>query len=106
MLVESIEKGIEQAIRDDVIKTFRTKKDALAHAQNFGWKHALKIKRRFETVWVVGKKDFQPTIKAGLTLDSYRIPMLKWEKNSFGVNFCPILILETRVEKNNQTIAT
>lgn len=97
MLVDSIEKGVEYAINNG-LKTFRTKKQALSYAKEFGWRHAFKIQMRFEAVWIVGKKDFQPTIKAGISLDSYRIPMLRWDKNDYGITFCPILILETRMK--------
>lgn len=50
--------SLESAIFDMVIKTFRTKKHAMVYALTLGseWGgKVLKIKRRFETIWIVGE---------------------------------------------------
>lgn len=38
------------------LPSFRTKKEAIAYGKRFGCNSALRIEKRFECVWVVGKK--------------------------------------------------
>ncbi|HGY5183056.1 hypothetical protein [Citrobacter sp. RHBSTW-00881] len=70
--------------------TFSTKNAAIKAGSEFGWRAAVRIERRFETVWMVGKKEFQDDNSAGLQFDAYRFPLLKWVKEN-GVEKCPVL---------------
>ncbi len=72
----SIEKSIEGGV-----KTFRTKSDALKAGSAFGWRCAVKVARRFETVWIVGRVDFQNSYENDLAFQILRIPMLKYENS-------------------------
>ena len=78
---------IERAIISGV-KTFRTKQDAITAGSEYGWRCAVKVARRFETIWIVGKLDFQDSYENDIAFKCLRIPMLKYEN---GVQ--PILIL-------------
>ncbi|ECD1675981.1 hypothetical protein MYF05_002749 [Salmonella enterica] len=72
------------------VPTFPTKYAAIQAGAQFGWGTAIRIERRFENVWVVGKKCFQNDHSAGLNFEAYRFPLLKWEKEG-GITKCPIL---------------
>lgn len=79
---------IENSILNAVVKTFRTKRDAIVTGSQFGWRRAVKVVRRFETVWIIGAIDFQNTEENGITFQCLRLPMLKFEQVTQ-----PILIL-------------
>lgn len=72
------------------VGTFRTKKAAISAGKEYGWPCAIKLNRRFEDVWVVGKKDFQNDDQTGLEFEVFRFPILKWE-NVGGVQTCRVL---------------
>ncbi|WP_115791299.1 hypothetical protein [Escherichia coli] len=72
------------------VPTFPTKNAAVNAGAPFGWRTAVRIERRFENVWVVGKKCFQSDRSAGLNFEAYRFPFLRWEKEG-GITKCPIL---------------
>jgi hypothetical protein len=78
-----------------MFKNIRNKKAAMLAAKEFRWKDVIKLKRRFEHVWIVGKADFEPTYKAGIAFKAYSVPMLRWEKN-LGVTFCPVFKFEIK----------
>lgn len=78
-------------IQEGVIPSFRTKAEALKAGRHFGWKTAVRVEKRFETVWVVGKCDFQPESLYDLVWDVIRLPLLRWERNEFGIEFCPVV---------------
>lgn len=73
-----------------VVPTFPTKQAAIQAGSKFGWRTAIRIERRFEKVWVVGKKCFQDDHVADLNFDTYRFPLLKWV-NENGTTKCPVL---------------
>lgn len=75
------------------LPTFRTKKAAVDAGSAFGWRSAIKVIRRFETVWIVGKKDFQDGEIAGVPHENYRIPMLRWDEKH-GVKYCPVVVVK------------
>lgn len=72
------------------LPTFPTKNAAVNAGAAFGWRTAVRIERRFENVWVVGKKCFQSDHSAGLNFETFRFPLLRWEKEG-GITKCPIL---------------
>ncbi|EBZ0941213.1 hypothetical protein D7O10_10295 [Salmonella enterica subsp. enterica serovar Braenderup] len=72
------------------VPTFATKQAAIKAGSMFGWRSAVRIERRFEKVWVVGKKCFQSDHSAGINFEAYRFPLLRWEKEG-GVTKCPVL---------------
>lgn len=72
------------------VPTFPTKNAAVNAGAPFGWRTAVRIERRFENVWAVGKKCFQSDHSAGLNFEAYSFPLLKWEKEN-GITKCPIL---------------
>lgn len=84
---------------DEIISTvpgFRTRAEALAEGSLFGWRTAIRLQRRFEQIWVVGKMDFQPDTVDGAVCDVFRLPLLRWE-TEHGKCFCPVLsVLRTR----------
>ena len=90
MIVKDLQEAVDLLIQND-FPVFPNKKLAIEQGKKFGWKDCIKIKRRFETVWVVGKKDFQPTEIAGITHDNYRFPMLKWERDNRNIQFNPVV---------------
>ena len=73
-----------------IVPTFPTKQAAIQAGSKFGWRTAVRIERRFEKVWVVGKKCFQGDRSANLNFDAYRFPLLKWVEEC-GVTECPVL---------------
>ncbi|EBW6611179.1 hypothetical protein FR224_17040 [Salmonella enterica subsp. diarizonae] len=73
-----------------LVPAFPTKKAAVNAGAPFGWRVAILIERRFESVWVVGKKCFQSDNSACLNFEAFRFPLLKWEKEG-GIIKCPIL---------------
>ncbi|HEM8613679.1 TPA: hypothetical protein U2Q68_003493 [Citrobacter amalonaticus] len=72
------------------VPTFATKQAALKAGSMFGWRSAVRIERRFEKVWVVGKQCFQSDHSAGINFESYRFPLLRWDCEC-GVKKCPVL---------------
>jgi hypothetical protein len=71
---------IESAILSGV-PTFRTKTEAMKAGSKFGLRCALKVARRFETIWIVGKIDFQDSYENGIPFQCLRLPLLKFENN-------------------------
>jgi hypothetical protein len=84
--------NIETAIAGGV-RTYATKTRALSAGKAFGWRSAVRIQRRFERVWVVGAVDFQPTTHQGESVECLRIPLLRWDRDERGIEFCPVLVL-------------
>ncbi|MCK7131593.1 hypothetical protein L8O22_22005 [Enterobacter roggenkampii] len=72
------------------VPTFPTKTAAVNAGAEFGWRTAIRIVRRFENVWVVGKKFLQGDHSAGINFEAYRFPLLRWEKEG-GVTKCHVL---------------
>ena len=94
MIAQSLRKALDHPIRDGIVRTFRTRKDAETAGKAYGWRCAIRLDRRFEKIWVVGKKDFQPTYIIGIAHDQYHFPLLRWEKDSSKIEYCPILNIE------------
>ena len=64
------------------VPTFPTKKAAIAKGREFGWPRAIRVFRRFETVWIVGDKSFQGDYEAGVQIDVFNVPMLRFENGA------------------------
>lgn len=64
------------------VPMFPTKKAAIAEGKKYGWASAIKMHRRFESVWVVGKKSFQNDEVAGVSMEVFRLPMLRFENGA------------------------
>jgi len=94
MVSNDLVKTLNPFISQGIIKTFRTKKEAIAAGSAFGWGCAIKIERRFENVWCVAEKDFQPSYIFGIKHDDYRFPLLRMDINENGVKFCPVLKIQ------------
>lgn len=73
------------------VRVFSTKQAAIAAAKQFGWKSAIKVARRFDTCWIVGKFDFQPDEVAGITFEVLRVPLLRYETGVDGIQRQPVL---------------
>ena len=69
---------LEKAIMAGEVPTFRTKKAAVTAGAEFSFRHALRLERRFERVWLCAKLDLQPDVEGNLEFDVLRVPMLKW----------------------------
>lgn len=89
MLIAKEWPGIEKAISEGELKTFRTKKEAESFGKVYGWKVSTQFARRFEIVWIIAKKDFQPDCECGIEFDVIRAPMLRWDSKD-GIKFCPV----------------
>jgi len=96
MVVDNLEKALFYPIADGLVKTFRTKGEALKAGTEYGWKSALKINRRFEKVWVVAQKDFQPNYILDIRYDNYRVPLLRWDKGEDGIERCPVVQFQVK----------
>ncbi|EHL80588.1 hypothetical protein FOC46_23210 [Citrobacter portucalensis] len=72
------------------VPTFSTKREAIKAGSEYGWSSAICIERRFERIWIVGKQDFQNDYVGKLKFESFRIPVLRWEKVGGGER-CPVL---------------
>lgn len=81
---------IERAISCGDIPTFSTKAAMKNTASKFGWSDGIRIQRRFETVWLCGKKDLQPDCEGGIEFDVIRVPLLRWEVKE-GTQVCPVV---------------
>lgn len=82
---------LELGICSGFVKTFPTKSKALGEASAFGWSgKVVRVARRFETVWIVGRIDFQPETAGSLEWDVLRIPALYYEDKG-GVKTQPVL---------------
>lgn len=77
---------LDAAISTGDITSFPTKKAAAAAAKEFGWRDVVKVARRFENVWIVGRVDFQPDDECGVVLDVLRVPLLVWVNRE-----CPVV---------------
>ncbi len=69
------ERNLVSFLEKQHIKTFISKKEALEHGKTFGWKTAVRIVKRFEIVWFVGVKNFQPTEIDGTSYESVTCPL-------------------------------
>ena len=72
------------------VPVFATKGEAIKAGKQFGWNSAVRIKDRFEYVWVVGLLSFQRDYSAGFPREHFRFPLLRWDRKD-GVQFCPVL---------------
>ena len=74
------------------VPNFPNKSAALSEGKNYGWTSAIRIKKRFEWVWVVGKKDFQDDeIADSIAVECLKFPLLKWERDSRGIEYVPVV---------------
>ena len=83
---------LDPVIAAGVIRIFPTKKRALEVAKKYGWGgRVIKIARRFESGWIVGQISFQPeTTPTGDVCDVLNVPLLRYEKNTNGVEYQPV----------------
>lgn len=65
------------------IKTFRTAKDARSAATSIGWLgcHILRIKKRFETVYIVGQWFMEGETICGFNFDAFLVPLFEYGDN-------------------------
>lgn len=70
--------SLERAVSLGDVKTFRTKRAALDAGRPFGWASAVRLVRRFETVWLCGRLDFQAADDNAPTYSTFRAPRLQW----------------------------
>ena len=70
---------LEAGIAAGFVKTFPNKQAALLAASEFGWSgRALRISRRFESVWIVGQISVQPDELGPLVWEVLHIAALNW----------------------------
>jgi len=72
---------MEFNIINNLIPTFRTKKDAQKFASSIGWQqyNVVRVERRFETVWIVAQTHIQPKVIAGINFETYTCPSGEYE---------------------------
>lgn len=84
--------NIDNAIADGVIPAFGTQEMAIEAASKYGWgRKILRVDRRFERIYIVGVLDFQPRDIAGVTVDTLRVPLLRWETGYDGIKYNPVV---------------
>lgn len=74
--------ALEKAVFKGDVPTFRTKRAALDAGRPFGWASAVRLIRRFETVWVCGRLNFQATDEHASVYSTFRVPKLQWSRHS------------------------
>lgn len=76
------------------VKSYISKNEALKAAKKCGWGgKVLRVRARLGLlVWIVGSLDGLPTKVLGITTayDTLRVPMQRYEKNSYGVEVQPV----------------
>lgn len=80
---------------DQIVNTvpgFRTRAEALKAGSPFGWRTAVRLERRFEIIWVAGKKEFQSDVVDDVSYDAFHLPLLRWEEED-GKTVCPVLVI-------------
>jgi hypothetical protein len=83
---------LDTAIGERAIHAFPNKKAAIEAATKFGWgSNVVRVGRRFERIWIVGRVDFQPEEVAGVTKDVLRVPMLRYETGQDGIERQPVV---------------
>jgi hypothetical protein len=94
--------NIDLAIGERLIPSFPTKKVAIEAARKFGWRaNVVRIIRRFEKVWVVGRVDFQPSYEGGLRFEVLRVSLLRWDDAPCGsYKMCPVATFRKYVKEN------
>ena len=83
-------RDIDRAISAGDVPAFPTKAAAVDAAQKFGWSKVFRFHRRFESVWVVGVKDFQNDVEADVEFQVIRVPLLRWDQFN-GQTRCPVV---------------
>lgn len=85
---------LEQYISTGWIKTHFSKKGAQEYAKSIGWqqKYVVRVKRRFEIVWIVAQS-VQPLTTAGVQFDALRCPTGQYE-NKNGLQ--QMIVVEAR----------
>lgn len=83
--------SLDAAISHGDVAAFGTRAKAAAKAKEFGWAgKTVKVRRRFETVYLVGSIDFQDSTEGNICFKVLRLPMLRYETVN-GVKKQPIL---------------
>lgn len=95
--------GLEEAIMAGEVPTFATKKAAVDAGAEFSFRHALRLERRFERVWLCAKLDLQPDLEGSLVFDVLRVPLLKWETNQGVKHGLVAKFRRLRPKKGNTT---
>lgn len=81
---------VEYLIKEGLIKTYRTKRDAQDAAKPFGWgKSVFRHQRRFEKVWLIGMGYIHTEYVGGELVKMYRFPSLTWAKRPSGITYQP-----------------
>lgn len=83
---------IEDLFKKDWIKFYPNKKSAQLEAKKFGWSNQVfKHKRRFEVVWIIGKKEFYSEKDIfNIETITYYFPKLQYEIIN-GIKQQPVL---------------
>lgn len=74
--------SLEKAVFRGDVQTFRTKRAALDAGRPFGWASAVRLVRRFETVWLCGRLDFQAADDRSPAYSTFRVPRLQWSRDN------------------------
>lgn len=83
--------NLDKAIGAGDVKAFPTKKAALSAAKTFGWRNVLRVNRRFEKAYIIGKLDFQDDLEGDVEFVKLRVPALRWELNDANVKYQPVI---------------
>lgn len=88
---------LEENISSGWIKTHFSKRDAQEYARSIGWKqkHVVRIKRRFEIVWIVAQLT-QPKMAEGVQFDVLRCPSGQYE-NKDGTQYMIVVEVVKRI---------
>lgn len=83
---------ISMDILKERLPTFRTKSLAIAFGKGYGWRCAIKLIGRFETVWVIGKQDFAYDFIADVRNEVFRFPLMQYHMK-LGVSHMLMLVV-------------
>ena len=91
---------LEKYISNRLVKTHATKKEAQKYATSINWPqyHVEKVKRRFETIWIVAQHHIQTDKIAGMEFDTYILPTGNYEFKN-GTNQMIVLEVKKYIEK-------
>ena len=70
---------LNELIANQIVRTFTLKRDAVNAGKLFGWKDTIRIDRRFERVYIVGKQQFRSISDCHCVFDVIDLPLLEWD---------------------------
>lgn len=90
MVFDSLHLLVEYAIKEGLIKTYRTKKDAQDAARPFGWVGSVfRHQRRFERIWLIGKIYTHTEYVDKELVKMCRFPSLTWDRHPSNIEYQP-----------------